>query len=94
MTKTQLRHGLSLGRTVITSNAAQQLDPDDVYTALRRHEIGDWGEVCKEDRAENELALKDGFRLMSAYTSRNGVKFWIITEADRSTTTVLLPEDY
>jgi hypothetical protein len=70
------------------------LDANDVYAALRRHARGDWGEVCAEDKAENELSLKEGFRLLSSYSDRNGTKFWIITEADRSATTVLLPEDY
>ena len=84
----------ALGQTVITGSAAERLDPYDVYAALRRHATGDWGEVDAEDEAQNERSLKEGFRLLSAYTDRNGVKFWIITEADRSATTVLLPEDY
>ena len=84
----------SLGQTVITANALEALQSDDVAAALRRHARGDWGEVCAEDAAENELSLKEGFRLLSAYTDRKGVKFWIITEADRSYSTVLLPEDY
>jgi hypothetical protein len=58
------------------------------------HQSGDWGDVPEEARQENELALQQGFRLLSAYSSTEGVKFWIITEADRSSTTVLLPEDY
>jgi hypothetical protein len=85
---------VALGQTVITNNAAERLEAHDVYAALRRHAQGDWGELDPEDVAENERSLKGGFRLLSAYTDRNGVKFWIITEADRSATTVLLPEDY
>ena len=54
----------------------------------------DWGEVSDEDRARNEAALKQGSRLFSAYHAANSTKFWIITEADRSVTTVLLPADY
>jgi len=65
----------------------------DVLNALGRHARGDWGEVCAEDAAENELSITEGARLLSAYTDRSGVKFWIITEWDRSSTTVLLPED-
>ena len=84
----------ALGQTVITPSAMQCLDATDVSAALRRHARGDWGEVPPEDKAENELSLKEGFRLLSAYTDRKGNKFWIITEADRSVTTVLLPEDY
>ena len=83
-----------LGQTVITANALEMLDSEDVAAALRRHVRGDWGAVCPQDAAENELSLKEGFRLLSAYTDRQGVKFWIITEADRSISTVLLPEDY
>ena len=83
-----------LGRIVITSNAQGQLNPDDVYCALRRHGSKDWGEVGREDWAENDLSLREGFRLLSSYRDRNQVKFWIITEADRSSTCVLLPEDY
>ena len=82
------------GRLVATPNALSQLTNDDILTALRRHVTGDWGEVCDEDRKENELSLKQGFRLLSVYRGVNGIRFWIITEADRSATTVLLPEDY
>lgn len=61
---------------------------------IQRHQAGDWGEVSEEDRRENELSLKEGFRLWSVYHSRTGLKFWVITEANRSSTSVLLPEDY
>lgn len=83
-----------LGRLLITPGAQRALSNDDVLTALSRHSRGDWGELCPEDRAENELSLREGFRLLSAYSSASGIKFWIITEADRSVTTVLLPEEY
>ncbi len=83
-----------LGRLVATSKAASQLSPEDVAVAIRRHASGDWGEVCEDDRASNEEALVEGLRLMSVYMSSNGLTFWIITEWDRSITTVLLPEDY
>ena len=82
------------GQTVITSQALARLHPEDVYQALGRHARGDWGEVCPEDAHENETALLEGCRLLSAYTDRNGTKFWIITEAGREATIVLLPEDY
>jgi len=84
----------SLGQTVITANALDQLHPEDVTASLARHARRDWGDLCAEDVEENELSLREGFRLLSAYCDRNGTKFWIITEADRSVTTVLLPEDY
>jgi hypothetical protein len=83
-----------LGQTVITSNAMSQLVAADVAKALGRHAQGDWGEVCPADRQENELSLKEGFRVLSAYRDSQGTRFWIITEADRSATTVMLPEDY
>jgi len=82
-----------LGQVVMTSNAAARLPAEDIQQALTRHAAGDWGEVCEEDRQENELSLKKGFRLLSVYRSGE-TKFWIITEADRSVTTVLMPEDY
>ena len=83
-----------LGRTVITRNANDSLHPEDVKLALDRHACGDWGELCDDDRAENERALSQGLRLFSVYRDRGSVKFYIITEHDRSITTVLLPEDY
>ena len=64
-----------------------------ITESLKRHLGGDWGEVCDEDRAENEFSLKEGLRLMSVY-SLKGRKIWIITEADRSATTILYPENY
>lgn len=85
---------LTLGRTVITANVKNILSDLDIATALSRHQSGDWGELCDEDREVNEDALENGFRIMSVYTSKNGTKFWVITEADRSCTTVLMPEDY
>ena len=83
-----------LGQTVITSNALDTLDPADVQGALARHASGDWGDLSPDDRDENELSLREGFRLFSAYRDRNQTRFYVITEADRSATTVLLPEDY
>lgn len=60
---------------------------------LRRHLSGDWGDLCKEDKQENDFSVKNGFRILSAYSTRLG-KLWIITEADRNVTTFLLPEEY
>src|SRR3954469_13998066 len=82
-----------LGRIVITSNAAGRLDTIAVNEGLRRHASGDWGDLCPEDAALNDQALIHGGRLVSAYgTGEN--RFWVITEADFSATTVLMPEDY
>ena len=61
---------------------------------LHRHVVGDWGDLDGDDRAENELSVQEGFRILSAYHLRDGTKIWIITEADRSSTTILLPEEY
>jgi hypothetical protein len=83
-----------LGRVVATAHAAHVLSPDEIFAALSRHAQGDWGDVCDEDRKENESSLRQGFRLLSIYRSQSGLKFWMITEADRSVTTILLPEDY
>jgi hypothetical protein len=84
----------SLGQTVITPAAIEALTNQDVLTALSRHARGDWGDICEEDRKENEFSLREGYRLFSVYHTPIGKKFWIITEADRSVTTVLLPSDY
>jgi hypothetical protein len=61
---------------------------------LSRHLRGDWGDLCQEDEVENELSLRQGLRLMSSYPITDTEKLWIITEADRSATTLLLPEEY
>lgn len=84
----------SLGQIVITRTAQATLPSDEVIAALKRHAAGDWGDLDEEDRAENERSLRDACRLLSVYHSVGGVKFYIITEHDRSVTTVLLPEDY
>lgn len=83
-----------LGQCVITANAGDTLHPEDVKWALDRHAQGDWGELCPHDWAENELGLAEGHRLFSRYRDRSGGLFYILTEHDRSVTTVLLPEDY
>lgn len=84
----------SLGQVVATSTALATLSAQDIAAALDQHRRGDWGDVGKEDWQANECALKQGERLLSVYHAANGTKFWIITEWDRSLTTVLLPEDY
>jgi hypothetical protein len=83
-----------LGQLVITRGALEVLDQEDVQSAVSRHVNGDWGEVDPEDWKENDFSVENGFRILSAYTSKKGVKFWIITEADRSATTILLPKEY
>jgi len=83
-----------MGRIVSTPAALASLSQDDILTGIRRHQAGDWGDLCEEDKRQNQLALEKGFRLFSKYQSANGTPYWIITETDRSATTVLLPEDY
>jgi hypothetical protein len=82
------------GQIVTSANALNHLTYDDILSGLLRHITGDWGDVSKDDRKENELSLEKDFRLWSVYHTAKGVKFWIITEANRSATTVLLPGDY
>lgn len=83
-----------LGHTVTTRSAMLALPPADMLAAMRRHASGDWGDVDAEDWNANERALAHGGRLFSVYHSSEGQRFWIITEHDRSATTILLPEDY
>jgi hypothetical protein len=83
-----------LGHLVATPNALELIPNEEIFGAIKRHAGGDWGTLDAEDLQSNERALAHGGRLFSAYRSTAGVKFWIITEADRSATTVLLPEDY
>ena len=84
----------SLGQTVVTRTALAVLSALDIAGTLYRHQRGDWGEVGREDAQANERALKHGERLLSVYRKAAGVKFWVISEWDRSLTNVLLPEDY
>ena len=83
-----------LGNIYATPGAMEAIPNFEFVTALTRHHNGDWGEVCKEDWESNNEALELGFRLLSSYSTLEGVRFWIITEADRSATTILLPEEY
>ena len=86
----------ALGQTFITPGAeeALQIAGQTATEFLRRHMSGDWGELSDEDVRENEFSLKEGLRLLSAYQTGKGQKLWIITEADRSATTLLLPDEY
>jgi hypothetical protein len=84
----------ALGNVVITPNALGQLTPADIQLGLQRHQSGDWGDLGQEDWQENDHALRTGLRLLSSYRSAGGATFWIITEASRQITTVLMPDDY
>ena len=83
-----------LGRIMATPNALAHLSPEDILRGIQRHQAGDWGEVDEHGQQANDRALTAGGRLFSVYRSANGIKFWTITEADRSATTLLMPEDY
>lgn len=86
---------IAITPTFTTPTAVDALHAGDVAAALARHFAGDWGELCPDDRAENERAVREGgLRLLSVYRDRRGTRFYVITEADRSATTALLPEDY
>jgi hypothetical protein len=82
-----------LGQLVATANVAERLSTEEVLSGLRRHACGDWGDLSPEDTLANDAALQQGERLFSAY-GFGSLRFWVITEADRSLTTVLLPQDY
>ena len=85
-----------LGQVVATPGALAVLTEAGQSPSgfLRRHANGDWGDVDSEDQQANENALLNGERLLSAYRTNRGVRLWVITEADRSVTTLLLPEEY
>ena len=85
--------GFELGVVCATPGAILELGPALIAELLGRHASGDWGDVGEFDRRENELAACEGFRVFSAYETPYG-RAWVITEADRSSTTVLLPGEY
>lgn len=82
------------GRLVATPAVLEAVLRDELMNAFFRHVRCDWGDTCDHDRELNDQALSSGDRLFSVYHSAEGQKFWIITESDRSATTILLPEDY
>ena len=86
---------LPLGKVVATPGALNLLSEigEDPFDFLARHASGDWGELCAFDRRQNEIALREGLRVLSSYETPAG-HVWVITEADRSVTTILLPENY
>ncbi len=86
----------ALGQIVATPGALEALQASHQSPAefLARHARGEWGELSADDIAENEFSLKNGFRLLSSYATATGQKLWVITEADRALTTVLLKDEY
>jgi len=91
-----MKSPFALGQLTATPGALEALKEagQSPIDFLRRHAAGDWGEVSPADKALNDQALLDGDRLLSAYRTAKGTKLWLITEADRSVTTILLPEEY
>jgi len=95
-TQTTSVRRFALGQTSITPGAedALQIAGQTALEFLRRHMSGDFDELSEDDLRENEVSLSEGFRLLSNYRTRTGHQLWIITEADRSSTTILLPSEY
>src|SRR4029453_12757000 len=93
---TNRRPRFPLGDIVATPGALDALREaqHEPLELLRRHQTGDWGNLDEEDKAENEFSLTHDLRLLSAYTLPTQAKIWVITEADRSVTTLLLPSEY
>lgn len=84
-----------LGRTLITSGARAELSDDEIDFALLRHQSGNWGDLGKSDASSNDAAvMRGGGRVLSVYYSKRRVRFYVITESDRSVTTILLPHEY
>jgi hypothetical protein len=85
-----------LGQIVATPGAIEALARAEqtAIEFLSRHQHGDWGDLCEEDRRENEFSVDKELRIFSAYHTKLGDKLWVITEADRSATTILLPSEY
>jgi hypothetical protein len=83
-----------LGDFFITPGARDAVPIEEIETLLQRHAACDWGDCCEEDWDSNLTAIYEGTRIFSVYTTNDGEKVWIITEADRSSTTMLLPMEY
>lgn len=98
--KVKFANKFELGQLVMTRGVNDQVAESVAFAkfvmdSLRRHANSDWGDMCPEDKAENNLALREGsLRIFSAYEAASLPKIWIITEADRSATTVLFPDEY
>jgi hypothetical protein len=87
---------LRLGQTVITPGALDAITKAEQtpFEFLVPHIHCNWGEVCQEDKDLNDWAVEHGERVLSAYRTKKDVRVWVITEADRSSTCILLPEEY
>jgi hypothetical protein len=85
---------LNIGQLLLTPGVIDLKDDTFIFKSLSRHANGDWGNVCEDDWKENDFSINNSLRILSSYTNDKGNKIWIITEANRSVTTVLLPEEY
>jgi hypothetical protein len=94
MTRVKSNRTFALGQLCMTRGVSETIPVNEVWAALARHQHCDWGDVGEEDWELNDAAVEHGDRLLSVYQTQNAIRFWIITEWDRSVTTVLLPEDY
>ena len=94
MDDTKYSELFSLGTLVMTEGVREKVPLKESWDALIRHLVGDWGDLSEKDWALNDEALVNGSRLMSVYQTSSGIRFWIITEWDRSVTTLLLPNEY
>jgi hypothetical protein len=83
-----------LGEIYATPGVKRKVSQEEALMSLSRHVSGDWGNVGVQDWKENDFALRNGCRILSTYVGGEAVTYWIITEADRSATTILLPEEY
>ena len=85
-----------LGQVVATPGALEAIEAagQTPIEFIARHHVGDWGDLDEEDKQENELSVEQGYRILSAYQTNDHIKIWVITEADRSVTTLLLPAEY
>lgn len=86
----------TLGRIVATPAVLTAIEESEQAPELflSRHQSGDWGDCCDEDKSENDLSVREGHRIFSVYHTSNGEKLWVITEADRQSTCLLLPSEY
>ena len=96
ITKTENKVLFALGEVFLTMGAREALEESNQSASefLAKHSIGDWGIVCEDDRRENDFSVREGFRILSVYKTGKEEKIWVITEADRSSTTCLLPSEY
>lgn len=85
---------MELGEIFITRAVVDVISPQEIVTFLKRYENLDWGDICDEDKQTNEDALIFGDRILALYHTEKGIKFYIITESDRSITTILLADEY